>query len=128
MKLPSCTSEELGIDDIHTWFGLSYCAYLVLPRSVLQAMPEDWQRRFLRLIDEIQETLEYEGADYNYMVKRRIGSGQFAPDPLANYRYPPPIVHKQEGVATMARQGDDRDAHLPPGERSAPSERGESGG
>jgi len=80
--------------DIHTWFGLSYCAYLVMPRSVLQAMPLSWQKRFVRMVNEINETLEYEGADYAYMVKRRVDSGQFTRDGLANYRYPPPITRK----------------------------------
>jgi len=26
--------------DIHTWFGLTYANYLVLPRTLLQSMPE----------------------------------------------------------------------------------------
>ncbi|EFC79182.1 hypothetical protein FrEUN1fDRAFT_7713, partial [Parafrankia sp. EUN1f] len=35
-------------DTIHTWFGLSYSNYLVLPRSLLQSMPDRWQEPFVR--------------------------------------------------------------------------------
>lgn len=40
--------------DIHTWFSLTYANYLVLPRSVLQSMPEEWQHRFTAIVDEAQ--------------------------------------------------------------------------
>jgi hypothetical protein len=42
--------------DIHTYFGLSYADYLVLPRSVLQSMPEEWQLKFVSLLDELDDT------------------------------------------------------------------------
>jgi len=87
-------SDVLGVTPIHDWFSLTYSSYLILPRSILQAMPQDWQRKVLRLIEEVEDTLEYEGSDYEYMVKRRIGNGQFSSDPLANYRYPPLIQRK----------------------------------
>lgn len=38
---------------VHTWFGLSYANYLVLPRSVLQSMPPEWQVRFVAMLDEL---------------------------------------------------------------------------
>lgn len=41
--------------DIHTWFSLTYANYLVVPRSVLQSMPEDWQHRFTGLLGETSE-------------------------------------------------------------------------
>ena len=41
--------------DVHAWFGLSYANYLVLPRSVLQSMPDEWQRRFTSLMDEMND-------------------------------------------------------------------------
>jgi hypothetical protein len=69
-------------------------------------MPDEWQGRFLCLIDEVNQTLEYEGKDYDYMVKRRADNGKFLSDPLANYRYPPPI-RKKEGTA-MAQGSEER--------------------
>lgn len=83
--------------DVHTWFNLTYCSYLTLPRSILQAMPEEWQERFIALVSEIEETLEYEGSDATYTVHRRDDKGRFVPDPLSNYRYPPPIIKRRDG-------------------------------
>lgn len=41
--------------DIHTFFGLSYCNYLVLNRSLLQSMPMEWQHKFVRLLNELDD-------------------------------------------------------------------------
>jgi hypothetical protein len=41
--------------DIHTWFGLSYSNYLVIPRTLLQSMPDAWQRSLTGLLEEIGE-------------------------------------------------------------------------
>ena len=44
-------------DFIHSFFGLSYAHYLVLPRSVLQSMPAKWQKKFVKLLNEIESKL-----------------------------------------------------------------------
>ena len=41
-------------DYIHIFFGLSYAKYLVLPRSILQSMSEEWQRDFVKLLDQLE--------------------------------------------------------------------------
>lgn len=41
--------------DIHTWFNLTYANYLVLPRSVLQSMPAEWQERFTAALGELDD-------------------------------------------------------------------------
>lgn len=38
---------------VHTWFGLSYANYLVWPRTLMQSMPLEWQRRFTGLAEEL---------------------------------------------------------------------------
>lgn len=38
---------------IHTWFNLTYANYLVVPRSVLQSMPDEWQQRFVGCLEEM---------------------------------------------------------------------------
>lgn len=38
---------------IHGFFGLSYSNYLVLPRTLLQSMPGDWQVGFVGLLHEL---------------------------------------------------------------------------
>jgi hypothetical protein len=40
---------------IQTWFELSYASYLVIPRSVLQSMSNEWQTKFVKLLNEIEE-------------------------------------------------------------------------
>lgn len=45
--------------DIHTWFGLSYSNYLVLHRTLLQSMPEEWQRDFVEKLDELHQSFAH---------------------------------------------------------------------
>jgi hypothetical protein len=55
------TRKEHGMTDtiratagpIHGHFGLTYANYLVIPRSLLQSMPEQWQQQFVDLVDEL---------------------------------------------------------------------------
>lgn len=77
---------------IHGWFGLSYASYLVLPRSVLQAMPADWQARLIELLGELNERFEGH-LQGDYQVQLRDDAGRFVADPLGNYRYPPKLDH-----------------------------------
>ena len=71
----------------HDWFGLTYSAYLVLPRSLLEALPVELQERMVAIIDEASEHIEpYDG---NYMVQLRYENGRIKTDTLANYRHPP---------------------------------------
>lgn len=46
-------------NDIHTYFGLSYANYLVLPRTLLQSMPEKWQHAFVTLLEEYDRAFEH---------------------------------------------------------------------
>lgn len=43
-------------EPIHLWFSLSYSNYLVLARSVLQSMPQEWQARFVVLLEEMNDS------------------------------------------------------------------------
>lgn len=48
---------------IHEWFGLTYSNYLVLHRSIMQSMPEAWQRRFTAMLDEMRHAMGEEMRD-----------------------------------------------------------------
>ncbi len=81
--------SELIIEEkehIHEFFELSYANYLVLPRSVLQSMPVDWQEKFVTLLEKIPEVIaenfEPEGG---YEVKARDSEGRFITDSYSNY-------------------------------------------
>lgn len=75
--------------DVSAFFELTYASYLVLPRVILEAMPEDWQLRFVQCLDELRD--EWEAED-NYTVKLRGDGGRFKRDPLSEYRHPDPAV------------------------------------
>jgi len=70
---------------IHEAFGLSYASYLVIPRLVLQSMPEDWQVRFVAMIDECHERFDFD--TLMYTVSARTKDGQYVTDPLRDYRH-----------------------------------------
>lgn len=62
--MPFGTSEDLQDRepmDIHTFFSLSYASYLVLPRSVLQSMPIEWQHHFTSLLKDLLEACDAAG-------------------------------------------------------------------
>lgn len=40
---------------VHEWFELSYSNYLVLPRTLMQSMPEQWQERMVACLREIEQ-------------------------------------------------------------------------
>jgi len=73
---------------IHEYFGLSYANYLVLPRSVLQSMPEEWQEGFVAMLEKIPEMFgtewEPKGA---YRVLALDESKKFITDPYSNYEH-----------------------------------------
>lgn len=68
-------------------FGLTYANYYVVQRSVLQAMPVEWQRRAVELVQELDATFDLAQVPSDFMVKARV-DGRFITDPFANYRYP----------------------------------------
>lgn len=45
--------------NIHLWFELSYSSYLTVPRTVLQSMPDEWQRRFTRCLEEMDAAIDW---------------------------------------------------------------------
>lgn len=56
---------------VWNWFGLSYSSYLVLPRTLLCGMPEDWQERMVALLEEMQDTYDSSQIEDKYTVKLR---------------------------------------------------------
>jgi hypothetical protein len=74
-------------EPVHLWFSLSYCSYLVWPRSIMQSMPLEWQRKFTELAEEIDAAAEKVGIETpNYTVYARNGSGRFITDEYRDYQ------------------------------------------
>lgn len=83
----SITGFQVG-EAIHGWFELSYAQYLTIPRSILQAMSEEWQERFVRCLEELDDTFMWRPTTGRYWVQLKDGAGRFVQDPLMEYRRP----------------------------------------
>lgn len=71
---------------IHSFFGLTYSNYLILPRSVLQSMSDEWQYKFVNLIEQIPKAIdEYFEPAGGYRVFALDENKKFAKDPYSNY-------------------------------------------
>lgn len=71
---------------IHKWFELSYANYLTIPRTALQSMPNEWQAKFVALLNELDDTLDWRPSEGCYYVQLRDGRGRYMADPLADYQ------------------------------------------
>jgi len=67
-------------NDVHTFFGLSYANYLVWPRSIMQSMPDEWQKRFCRLAIELDEAVEQAGLDWDALYQVKALDPSWHPD------------------------------------------------
>lgn len=45
-------------EPVHEFFGLTYASYLVVPRSVLQSMPPEWQEKLVSLLKEAEARMD----------------------------------------------------------------------
>lgn len=75
-------------DPIHLWFELSYAQYLTVPRSVMEAMPVEWQRKMAILLTELDRTIDWRPKEGRYWVRLKDDKGRYIADPLMKYRYP----------------------------------------
>lgn len=57
---------------IHLHFGLSYSTHMVLPRTLLQSMPDAWQARFVALVDELAEAFQHVPQPEAYKVDAAV--------------------------------------------------------
>lgn len=99
---PDRTHSE-DSEPIHAWFELSYSNYLCLPRSVLQSMPGEWQRRFVACLEEMDAMTTAAGLEdlpASYKVIAQDIDGKFARDPYAAYERGRRDVFRQAGHET----------------------------
>lgn len=74
--------------DVNLGFELSYAQYLTIPRSVLEAMPLEWQYKFTALLNELGETIDWRPESGRYWVKLKDGNGRYVHDPFMEYSRP----------------------------------------
>lgn len=84
-ELNPLLGAELFDEPIHEWFELSYAQYLTIPRSVLQSMPKEWQDRFVKCLEELDEKIDWRPQEGCYWVKLKDDKGRYMRDPLMDY-------------------------------------------
>lgn len=84
--------KESGYDRLWGWFGLSYASWLTLPRALMHAMPDDWQMRMAKLLEEYNETFDTSEAGVDGVYVSAKKDGKFVPLPAwtsrSFYRHP----------------------------------------
>lgn len=79
---------QSGTSRLWGWFGLSYAAWCVLPRVLMCAMPDDWQKRMAILLEEYSDAYPNH-PDTDCLVLSRKGQRFLKwPGWLTNYRHP----------------------------------------
>lgn len=73
-------------DKIHKWFGVTHASYKVLPRLVLDDLPEHIQDKFLEVMEYIENNYDNSTWVSDYGVRAKDSHGKFCTDPLSNYR------------------------------------------
>lgn len=85
---PARTAEEREPQSVHDWFELSYAQYLTVPRSIMEAMSEEWQHKMTALLNEVDETFNWRPSEGRYWVQLKDDKGRYVKDPLMQYRHP----------------------------------------
>lgn len=80
---------RVGHDALWLWFGLSRASWLTMPRTLMHAMPDDWQMRMAQLCAEWDDHWSFpdDCPDARVMA---VDGNRFTkwPDELLNYRHP----------------------------------------
>jgi hypothetical protein len=75
-------------EDLSCWFGLSYASFLVLPRVMMEAMPDEWQRKMAVLLNEYDNEFSNQPDIGTRVQITKDGKLIKTPDWMINYRHP----------------------------------------
>lgn len=78
-KLKEALAEWLGMT-IDDYYG--NCDYIVLHTFALKQMPEEFQRRFVAMVQEYEDTFDMTGFPEEFKVAVRNKKGQFQIDEM----------------------------------------------
>lgn len=70
---------------IHNWFELSYAQYLTIPRTALQSMPLEWQKTFVKCLNQLDNKIDWRPESGRYWVQLKDSIGRYCKDPLMDY-------------------------------------------
>lgn len=81
--------DSSGHDLLWLWFSLSYASFCVMPRVLMHAMPDEWQRDMARLLREWEGAWNWpEDFDGCRVQVKKNGKLVRTPEWLTNYRHP----------------------------------------
>jgi hypothetical protein len=80
--------DREGHEKLWGWFGLSYASFLVLPRVLMQEMPDEWQGKMADLLSEYGETFPNQFKMGTTVRATRNSRLTKMPEALLNYRHP----------------------------------------
>ena len=70
------------------WFGLSYARWLTLPRALMHAMPDEWQGRMAKLLEEFDAEFPDWCKQQLYVTAKEGTKFTKLPEELCEYRRP----------------------------------------
>ena len=81
-------------DKITDYFELSYASWLVMPRVLMEAMPDEWQERFVAILQEFDGVFDRDIVwknGYPFVRMKDSNTGKFISleeTHLPHYRHP----------------------------------------
>lgn len=82
------TVDREGYNDLWLWFGLTRASFLTLPRVMMHAMSDNWQRDVAKLLNEFDSAFPNAPA-IGFTVRATKGKKLVPmPECLINYRRP----------------------------------------
>lgn len=73
---------------IHEWFSLSRASWLTLPRVLLQEMDDEWQEKFVELLEQFNEKFPKMEPASTTVTATKHGRMIPMPEGAGNYRRP----------------------------------------
>ena len=70
--------------------------HLVVPRLVINSMPQTWQKNFAALLSEMNCTVDWPFTEIRYVVTARDSKGRMQSDPFQNWFAIPRLATRKE--------------------------------
>lgn len=102
------STGEIDQEIVHGYFGLTYAQYLVIPRTALQSMSNEWQRKFIDCMNELDQEIDWkpEGADYWVQLRKPDGTfTSITDDPLNDYERGRRKIQLKSYIAPIKNDG-----------------------
>lgn len=78
-------------ENLQEWFGLSYSSFCVLPRVLMEDMPQEWQDKMAALLNEYDEAFDQGLVGVHSCRVQAVGQNNKLmkmPSEILNYRRP----------------------------------------